>query len=320
MFEDVLGHPVKPEVFSFLETYFLVRFKYLAKYGPREDAVALYDVALTQPGESTVAALRDREHLAIGAPFAVETESAAFFLANDTRSSAAKIVKFPTHKTWEKELKVCQDLKLDTMNLSDPENALTPVRVCRISKRHGLDIAVMVMPQFVATLVKPPKWIEPEGLVLGAKRIIRALNSIHQAGLVHMDVKGANIFVDQNGAWYLGDFGSCVPVDTPIISYTRMFYWKRFNLGDIPSESCEKAKFQYDWQMLAVALVVQLTANNAFRKLVPAASNRQSLMTKESGIEMVSEALLRRAIEGVEHLPLKTLLLQLMDYTKPQFD
>lgn len=179
----------------------------------------------------------------------------------------------------------------------------------------------MVMPKFVETLVKPPKWVEPDGIVLGAKRMIQALNYIHKAGFVHMDVKGANIFIDQNGDWYLGDFGACVPINTRIISYTRMFYWKRLNLSPIPAQDAksapippDNAEFRYDWQMLAVALVIQITATfNQAQALAPAGSKWRSLLTKKDGIDLVSEEKILAAIEKVEHLPLKTLLLQLMN-------
>ena len=186
----------------------------------------------------------------------------------------------------------------------------------------------MVMPKFSETLAYPSKWIEPAGLVLGAKRIIQGLNYIHKAGFVHMDVKGANIFLDQSGDFYLGDFGSCVRVNTRIISYTAMFYWKRFKLKETPAEDAksapippDNAEFRYDWQMLAVALVIQCLATlNQHQELIPADSEWKSLLTKKDNIDRVSEEKILAAIEKVTHLPLKTLLLQLMKHTDSQLN
>lgn len=85
----------------------------------------MHEEAASYPGESTILALRENEHLAIGAPFTADSESASFFTANDTRNTTPKIVKFPTHLTRDNELQVCQDLKLETLRLGDP-CALSP--------------------------------------------------------------------------------------------------------------------------------------------------------------------------------------------------
>ncbi|KAL0047618.1 hypothetical protein WJX82_007839 [Trebouxia sp. C0006] len=44
----------------------------------------------------------------------------------------------------------------------------------------------------------------------GGRRMLRALEYIHSKRLVHMEVKGNNIFVDMFGNWWLGDLGSAV--------------------------------------------------------------------------------------------------------------
>ncbi|KAK9902091.1 hypothetical protein WJX75_004074 [Coccomyxa subellipsoidea] len=43
--------------------------------------------------------------------------------------------------------------------------------------------------------------------------MVRALEHIHSKGLVHIDVKGDNMFVDMDGHLWLGDLGSAVAVD-----------------------------------------------------------------------------------------------------------
>jgi serine/threonine protein kinase len=47
---------------------------------------------------------------------------------------------------------------------------------------------------------------------------------MHRAGLTHADVKGDNIFIEQQGRWFLGDFGSCKKVGDIMTSSTAGFY------------------------------------------------------------------------------------------------
>lgn len=230
-FGELLGFQVDAKLFSILESRYFARYKNICKHGGKEAASDLFKEAAAVPGATTTVALREQAHLAISPlPFPTNSESAAFFFANDPRTAAHKIVKYPTHKYAEQELKACRELHLDTMQLGD-HCALTPVVVHDIlirreeeeeeggsSSNYRQNIVVMVMPQFASTLAYPPKWLEPAYVFSGAQRIIRALNYIHKANYVHMDVKGNNIFMDVAGRWYLGDFGSCVLVDTPITS------------------------------------------------------------------------------------------------------
>ena len=65
---------------------------------------------------------------------------------------------------------------------------------------------------------------------------------MHKKGYVHMDVKAANIFVDFNRRWLLGDFGSCKLIDDKITSSTFMFCYE--------NTSFQKAHPKYDLFML----------------------------------------------------------------------
>lgn len=131
--------------------------------------------------------------------------------------------------------------------------ALVPVRAQRVQIREGggrrTSLEVLVMPRFVETL-QDPQVRSPECILTQTKRIVGALNYIHEHNRVHMDVKAGNIFVSDSGDWYLGDFGSCVPLDSPIVSYTEMLYW-----DILPPPS--PARFEYDWAMLGVCVLIQ---------------------------------------------------------------
>ena len=73
---------------------------------------------------------------------------------------------------------------------------------------------------------------------------------MHQ--VVH--VQADNIFVDMQGDWWLGDFGSAISAGEPVISTTTCF--SSSNLIGKP------ARFEHDWFMLAVTLVCELHKNN----------------------------------------------------------
>ncbi len=66
-----------------------------------------------------------------------------------------------------------------------------------------------------------------------------------------MPWQGANIFVDMDGQWALGDFGAVVPAGCRIKEVTQQF-------APVAQLSGKLAKTQYDWHMLAVALAVEL--------------------------------------------------------------
>jgi serine/threonine protein kinase len=80
---------------------------------------------------------------------------------------------------------------------------------------------------------------------------------LHNRGFVHMDIKASNIFVDHSGAWWLGDFGSCVRVGHAVRSTTFGLHpafanWHEPGSPDIP------AAFEYDWWSLASLITQQL--------------------------------------------------------------
>jgi len=54
-------------------------------------------------------------------------------------------------------------------------------------------------------------------------RIKTALEMLHSLNLVHMDVKSDNVFVDEDGLWCLGDFGSCRSTNSPNWTFTDVF-------------------------------------------------------------------------------------------------
>ena len=73
----------------------------------------------------------------------------------------------------------------------------------------------LVMPMLGSSLARLPQLPE-ELLHRGGRRLQSALKHMHEAGLVHADVKSDNCMVSEKGHWYLGDFGSSLPIGDKI--------------------------------------------------------------------------------------------------------
>jgi hypothetical protein len=114
----------------------------------------------------------------------------------------------------------------------------------------------LMMHRYECSLDLLPYQLSPQNLLDRAKAMILALNHIHKFNLVHMDVKEGNIFI-KDGQWFLGDFGSCVYIDEPVLSTTRGCHPDPALIG-------KPAAWRYDWYMLCVVLVRQLDVHNKF--------------------------------------------------------
>lgn len=121
----------------------------------------------------------------------------------------------------------------------------TAVRAhCKVGENN-----VLVMPWYHGSLNKHPSrclnWIADEGT-----KLLDALRYLHdEKNFVHMDVKAMNVFVDKDGHWLLGDFGSCKPVGEIITSCTSLFYFEDPN-GSV-------AHPKYDYFMFLVMLLIE---------------------------------------------------------------
>jgi len=89
-------------------------------------------------------------------------------------------------------------------------------------KENHREFIALCMPHFSNSLYLLPQ-MPRKAIYEGGIRILKALEIIHSKGLAHMDVKPANIFVDMNGNWFLGDYGSCVELEKPLGSATSEF-------------------------------------------------------------------------------------------------
>ena len=144
----------------------------------------------------------------------------------------------------QKEAEVCDKLGLSSTTLPFVRSEVIGVEDASQVIRKAI-----VMPTYVRTVADSAR-LWPASLIDGSARMIQALEYMHGLGLVHMDVKGSNIFIDQAGDWYLGDFGSTRNIGENVLTTTPSFY--PTSLSGLP------ALPKYDWFMLLVAILIEV--------------------------------------------------------------
>ena len=152
----------------------------------------------------------------------------------------------------EHEVKCCSKLAL-----ADRGIALVPSEVVVLEAPQELAMQThrrgrfraLLMPRYLDPLTRGPTF--PRMVVAReARRLFEALQYMHRvAGFVHMDVKGDNVFFDNSGAWFLGDFGSACMLGDKIRTSTPTFYH---------AEMDGVAHPKYDWFMLLVLLLIEM--------------------------------------------------------------
>lgn len=280
---------VPNELFDVMENQFLAKFQYVLGSNDPERAYDLFLQAQKYPKRTTLSALLKNAKLQIaGLLTDVSKKDVSLFCANDTGGKLLVVKQLHVSADEKAEVECCEELKLHTMTLQSPQ-ALVPTRVQAVHIRDDDDdepgkkparrrsINVLVMPRFPSSLTGNVMLLDAECLVVQTKRIVGALNFIHNANKVHMDVKGDNIFVSSDGDWYLGDFGSCVRVGDPIKTFTKEWHWDCLRQGET------LADYRYDWGMLAVCVLIQArVAPDENGTLLPAFHEFKSLMSSNN--------------------------------------
>ena len=217
-------------------------------------AVELYDEMKMLPSTTTTARLKEETQIHLNGPAGAENINILIGSRSDKTPVIVKIlIATPNHpklhistltETCRKEAQVCERLSLSSTTLP-----FVLSEVVDIGDAQHVFRKAIVMPTYVRTVADSARLL-PASLIDGSKRMVLALNYMHSLDLVHMDVKGSNILIDQAGDWYLGDFGSACDINDPVITTTPSFY---------PADLCGlPAHPKYDWFMLLVTILIEL--------------------------------------------------------------
>eukprot|EP01012_Entosiphon_sulcatum_P028869 TRINITY_DN3502_c0_g1_i13.p1 TRINITY_DN3502_c0_g1~~TRINITY_DN3502_c0_g1_i13.p1 ORF type:complete len:190 (+),score=22.39 TRINITY_DN3502_c0_g1_i13:110-679(+) len=104
------------------------------------------------------------------------------------------------------------------------------------------------MPRCPAALVDETSTFFPlsdEKFSSNVEGLISGVTYIHNSGMVHVDIKAGNIFIQPDGSWILGDYGSTVVINGEILEATT----NRHN---------QQAKVEFDWYHLWEAMLMFL--------------------------------------------------------------
>lgn len=199
----------------------------------------------------------------------------------------------------QREAQACELLEL-----SNDSNDKALIRAELISiTREKCSFKVLKMPQY-NVLVERASY-EAVHIAQQGQRLIEAVQFIHQKEFIHMDIKGSNIFVDVNGQWLLGDFGSICPIGFPVSSCTTMFC-KENVIG-------LNAQPKFDWFMLLIVLMIEtLEDRHAFLSALYDSPNSQEVH--------VSESKLRSLILGITCEPLRVVVRDILERLDPYFE
>jgi len=216
-------------------------------------ALDLYLETKALPSTTTTAQMENESQIYLNGPLGAENINILIGSKSDKTPVVVKILVAANHTklsyaqlsaACQKEAQVCMRLDLSRTTLPFVRS-----EVVNISSDIGVSRKAIVMPMYVRTVADSAR-LWPASLNDGTLRIMQALEHMHGLNLVHMDVKGSNIFIDQGGDWYLGDFGSTCDSGEAVITTTPSFYPN--NLCGLPAHP------KYDWFMLLVTILIEL--------------------------------------------------------------
>ena len=126
------------------------------------------------------------------------------YKANDLKLNSEVVIKTP-HAALIKDAEFAARFRREIRSLVQLSHAHI-VKVMDVGVHDGLPFAVM---QYLpgGSLEERQRPCAPSEILEWLDDIADALDFMHQRGLIHRDVKPANILLDESGRAYLGDFG-----------------------------------------------------------------------------------------------------------------
>jgi hypothetical protein len=180
----------------------------------QQHAENLYDDASRIPQTETRAEVLHESNVVIDGDIVFPGVQTAIFL-HAFENGLPKVLKIP-----QEQRKATLECKLyeELGNLAEQSSiALVPIRQLKLqgscqrnhSAKKSLSFGIL-MPHYCCTLGNVPSPIDGNDAEATFMRIIAAIRFIHSHQWMHGDIKPSNIFIEQNGIKWLGDFGSSV--------------------------------------------------------------------------------------------------------------
>jgi hypothetical protein len=190
------------------------------------DAREVYDCALVHLGTATRLATAEQHALNVNGPW--YQDHPWILSAIDRNTGSVRIVKIlPQHeehyaRAADAEVLAIKVLELDhlpdginivacrRMDVTVPTAAAPSLQV-----GAGLRLAYS-MPCYIAPLNRVAQ-MPTHALLRGGLQLRSALDFVHKRGIIHCDVKAANVMVNGDGHFFLADWGSSVIQGEPIL-------------------------------------------------------------------------------------------------------
>jgi len=137
----------------------------------------------------------------------------------------------------------------------------TPIKPLASAKPPPVQLKKwMYMPRYVQALEKYPRPLPPSRAQPLISQMLAALRFMHAQGIMHMDVKPANVFMDMQMNCWLGDFGSAAKEGATVWNVTVAFVPTDLRVPtDLKGRGAPyTASAKYDYWTLAVTVADML--------------------------------------------------------------
>ena len=234
-------------------------------------AAALYLSAAAMPRSATRLSL-SQDGLIIDGPMAMppgHLSKSQFLFAFQSVASGRlvpRVIKlFSSPNLADRESGLWRDLGDEAASSLVALVPVTAIRIPRVSPRvAGLSPqGGLLMPIFSCTLSQIPDPVPPAFAHETVVQMSRVLYFLHDRGWWHGDVKPSNMFMDPDGAIFLGDYGTCVKYGSARANSVR---FDDGNAGTIAFQCASvqpgRALFtplRFDRTGLAIAMLVKVS-------------------------------------------------------------
>jgi serine/threonine protein kinase len=206
----------------------------MAVAGSEKDCVDLYRETSCLPGTYTRGVIATELQMSLNGPISAQHSNIISGIDNDSgKRYMLKLLAIPVveRSVRTEDLRRAIDAEVEaSRNILGLECEglvkCTPVEVT-ITRSNDLPVSAgtwraLKMQPYFSSLRDVPQLSE-KLLKAGFRRIRTALDALHGSGFVHMDIKPDNVFVDGDGNWDLGDFGSTRKVGNNLWSWSVLY-------------------------------------------------------------------------------------------------